>query len=202
MKYLALDVETTSLDPVNGQLLQIGLCVDDLSDPKPLDELPKMNIFVYHTEIKGQPFALYMNDWILRIIAEVDELPEGAIMSDMAQLNSGLYTDENGNVVHTNNPVLNFLKDHFLGIKDKITIAGKNAAGFDIPFLPKSITSCFHHRTIDVGSMYLEDGDEVVPNLAECLKRAEIDKEVSHCALEDAMDVVRLVRKNYGISID
>ena len=198
MKYLSLDLETTSLDPVNGQILQLACVVDDLLDPKPLDELPRLNVFIHHDEIKGQSFALQMNSWILEILAETEPLPEGAIMSNMLQISSGVYTDDNGNIAHTNNPVLDFLYRNFGGMGEKITVAGKNVAGFDIPFLPKPISSCFLHRVLDIGPLYMEKEDVKIPDMATCLVRAGIDKSVTHCALDDAFQVVKLIRAYFN----
>jgi hypothetical protein len=78
-----------------------------------------------------------------------------------------------------------------------ITLTGKNAASFDLRFLRRLDgwrRLPFSHRLIDPGSLYLRPTDNGVPNTEECLKRAGIDKEVSHDALDDAYDVCKLIR--------
>lgn len=88
-----------------------------------------------------------------------------------------------------------------------LNIAGKNAAGFDIPFL-KALTKqseslqlgYFHvsYRVLDPALLYFDPNqDTALPNLTTCLKRAKIDTEVTHDALGDAMLIVQLLRKYY-----
>ena len=56
----------------------------------------------------------------------------------------------------------------------------------------------FSQRVLDPAILYMNLlKDKEVPNLKECLKRAGIEKEVAHDALEDALDVIRLLRKKY-----
>ena len=85
---------------------------------------------------------------------------------------------------------------------EKITVAGKNYSGFDKRFLEKLEgwnTINFSHRVIDPSILYMDwDNDESLPNLDECLKRANINKTVSHNALDDAMDIVNLLRVYRG----
>jgi len=199
MKYLALDIETTGLDPQKDQILQIGMVVDDTENPKPVEELPKLNLFIKHERYEGSSFALAMNTWILDILNSTSEPPEGSSIVNSEVLSAGVYLDEDGYLAHTNNPVLKFLFDNFKDLTEKITVAGKNAAGFDVPFLPDAITNAFDHRVIDVGSMYLRKEDKKVPGLKTCLSRASLLNEVSHDALDDALDVVKLVRYHFGV---
>ena len=81
-------------------------------------------------------------------------------------------------------------------------MAGKNYSGFDKRFLEKLEgwnTIKFSHRVIDPSILYMDwDNDTELPNLDECLKRANINKTVSHNALDDAMDIVNLLRVYRG----
>jgi len=197
MKYVALDIESTGLDTEKDQVLQIGIVIDDLADPKPLNELPTLNLYVQQDRYEGSAFALQMNNNIMKVLAGVKELPEGAIMTSQKQIEGGVFLDEDGRVVATNNPVLDFFYRNLGTLQDKITVAGKNAAGFDIPMLPKSITNCFDHRVIDVGSIYLEKDDEKVPGLTKCLQRAGVNFAISHDALGDAFSVVECIRYRF-----
>ena len=80
----------------------------------------------------------------------------------------------------------------------KINVAGKNPAGFDIPFI-EALPNWqglikFCRRVFDPASHYVRDTDECLPDLQECINRAGFAKTVSHTAVDDAMDVVRLIR--------
>lgn len=84
----------------------------------------------------------------------------------------------------------------------KITAAGKNFASFDLPFIlktPKSNLIEIRHRSIDPGTLWMKPTDEKVPNTKECMCRAGIDGEVAHTAVEDAIVVIKLIRKKYGL---
>jgi hypothetical protein len=83
-----------------------------------------------------------------------------------------------------------------------INIAGKNYASFDGKFLEKvsgwKDLIKYRHRIIDPSILYIDwNKDENLPSLNECLKRAEIKKTVMHTALEDAWDVIQVLRKKY-----
>ena len=91
--------------------------------------------------------------------------------------------------------------------KKTFTAAGKNVASFDIPHvreLPNfSDYIQFHHRVLDPGPMYFDpEKDDVVPDLSTCLERAGVDDEVAHTAVEDSLDVCKLVRLDKGVSLD
>ncbi len=80
----------------------------------------------------------------------------------------------------------------------KLTLAGKNVAMFDIPFLlDLDSTLAIRHRVLDPGSMYVRSDDKEVPNTEECCKRALIAYDPNHTALGDALQVVELVRRGY-----
>lgn len=78
--------------------------------------------------------------------------------------------------------------------------AGKNFGAFDLQFL-KSYMGMFAHRSLDPAILYMEKGDKKPPDLMECKARA-IERGyggfestvVSHDALDDAMDVVKLLQ--------
>lgn len=200
MKYVSIGAETTGLDHKKDQLLQLSLVIDDTSDPKPLDELPRFNCLVVHDRYEGSPEAIAMNSWIFDIISEKCPVPDGMVVTNLTQLSSGVYRDEDGNIAHTNNPVLHFLLTHFPDYKYKFTAAGKNISGFEMRFIPDPIASLFDHRTVDVRSMYLTEGDETVPSIQECKNRAEITGTAEN-ALDDALDVIRLIRFSLGVEV-
>lgn len=83
-----------------------------------------------------------------------------------------------------------------------LNCAGKNFAGFDRKFLERlprwKQVFAIRSRVLDPGILFVDwKNDESVPGLYECKQRAGIDGVVTHNAVEDAIDVVMLLRKNY-----
>jgi hypothetical protein len=82
------------------------------------------------------------------------------------------------------------------------TAAGKNFATFDKKFLEKlpKWNICFkiRQRVIDPAVLYVDwKNDQVLPDLATCKVRANLDDHISHNALEDAWDTLQVLRKFY-----
>lgn len=201
MKYISLDLETTSLQPDPKNILMLSMVVEDTNHPEvPVEELPHFTCFVKQQEpLSGEIYALAMNGWILDILAKRTKDPKYPIRTAYPALNT--YTSENGVVVHQNiywiEGAITFIKAHF-GNK-RVTIAGKNVAGFDMQFLPKEVKALMKHKCLDPATLYVDwETDEDAPGLEECKKRAGINTPVSHDAREDAMDVIRIFRKFYS----
>ena len=70
MKYVAADIETTGRFPSWCQTIEIGAVVDDLANPRPVEELPKFHCYVVHDRYVGEPMALSFHAEIFRRIAE------------------------------------------------------------------------------------------------------------------------------------
>lgn len=188
MKYLSLDLESTSLRPSPDHILQLSMVVEDTSKPEvPVEDLPHMTFFVKHDRIQGEAYALSMNGWILDIIS-------GRVNPKTIPL---IYTG-----VTWTQDALDFIEEHFG--TEKVTVAGKNVAGFDIiPFLPQVIRDCFRHKVLDPGTLFVNwEIDNQVPNFEKCKQRAGLTTPVAHDAREDAMDVIRLLRKFYAKGAD
>lgn len=87
------------------------------------------------------------------------------------------------------------------GNYDRFVGAGKNFGSFDLQFLEqKGFHSCFKHRSLDPGGLYTIKDDKLPADLRLCKERAIAEGyqgfgkvEVSHSALEDAMDVAHLL---------
>lgn len=181
MKYASIDIETTGLNKICCDVIEIGIVLDDLKDPKPLSELKRWHTYVnprFDNAFTGEPFALSMHSEIFRRIAN-KEAPY-----------TYLEQDEVGEKMSI------FLEGHHDG---KVLAAGKNFASFDKMFL-ESLPEfddwvTFHHRPIDPTMFFcnlLEDS--APPSTKTCMERAGIIGEVQHTALEDALDVVKLIR--------
>lgn len=179
MKYVSLDLETTSLIPNPENILQVSMVVEDTSKPEvPVEDLPHLTFFVKRDVIIGEAYALAMNSWILDIL-------------------SGRTVPEKAPLIYKNNAWVSvardFLDEHFGG--KRATLAGKNVASFDLQFLPKEIKDKFKHKVLDPGTLYINwETDKESPNFETCKRRAGLDPKVAHDALEDARDVIRLFR--------
>ena len=83
-----------------------------------------------------------------------------------------------------------------------ITAAGKNFATFDKLFLEKlpRWKQCIRlkQRVLDPAILYVDWKNDIdVPNLDKCKEKAGIKGAVTHNALEDAWDVIAVLRKKY-----
>jgi oligoribonuclease (3'-5' exoribonuclease) len=177
LKYLSIDLETTGLDIKSCQILQVAAVVEDTELPhRPIEELPFFCCFIDYDEYKGQPFALQMNSWIFKILAGIEKTPHEIYRLEDAR---GKFEE----FVTTHSP------------STRAVVAGKNAAGFDVPFLREfgfDAARGFHHRVIDVGSVFIDFSKKVPPALDDVL-----GEKVTHDALGDARAVIKCLRKKY-----
>lgn len=180
MRYVSLDIETLGLDENHCDIIEFGAVLDDLTDPDPFD-LPSFHCYLTkpHNYYKGDAFAMAMHSKILRRIADREKgytyMPADCLDEAFAE----------------------WLVEQKFQENDKVILAGKNVAGFDLRFLKRvGFGQHFkiHHRCIDPGSMFMLPGEKEPPGLDLCLQRAGIDKKVNHTAIDDAIDVIRCVR--------
>jgi hypothetical protein len=196
MKYVSIDIETTGLDPETCQIIQIGAVIEDTLAQKQIDELPRFQCLVEHSQLSGSPFALRMNSGILEKLGEL----ERADRNDRSEIRKRhnilppplvaksfkMWLAANGFESTDDSPI-------------SITAAGKNFATFDKLFLQKlpgwSSSISIKQRVIDPAILFMDwQKDSSLPNLKQCMERAGIDGEVTHDALQDAIDVVRVIR--------
>lgn len=190
MKYVSIDIETTGLDPFQSQILEIGAVVDP-GDGTSTDKLPVFHCYIVHDIIFGQAYALSMHPTILRRIATQEEgytylRPEEVAPAFDRFLAENYYES----------------KGEEFGLDKRVNAAGKNFAGFDLQFL-KQLPEWddfiqIRHRVIDPAMLYWQPGDTRLPDTKECKKRAGLTGDVAHTAVEDAFDVVALVRMKMG----
>lgn len=199
MRYCSIDIETTGLNHETTDILQFAAILDDLSDQKPIESLPVLNIcFVKEGPLSGDPYAFAMHkDLLLRIDSakrkRIKEDDEGCRYMTVDCLPEAL----NG-----------FLFAHGWTPDPKterfyINVAGKNAAGFDLPYLRAKVKNWgrvkLMQRVLDPAILYFDPAkDASLPDLQLCLDRAGIKGTVSHTANKDAYDVIRLLRHKYG----
>ena len=183
MKYVSLDIETTGLDPYQDQILEVGAIIEDTKNLKPREECPQFHVYVDNERLRGEIFAISMNSNILKKILELKNNKDEINLVTPYNIIPALVT---------------FLKNN--GI-EKATFAGKNFASFDLQFFKKLYTFSdlkMHHRFLDPTTLFTDfEHDEVLPDLAKCKVRAGIKGNVTHEALDDAWDVIELLRMKY-----
>jgi oligoribonuclease (3'-5' exoribonuclease) len=174
--YLALDIETTGLDTQRSHVLQLAAVYDN---GKALGELATFNCVIKWASI------YYANEWALNTN---QKLLERGFKNDR------VYTLEDAQ--------LNF--ELFLKRvqpSGRVTAAGKNAGGFDLPILTNQVNrfalNRINRRVLDPGSMFTEEFDHI-PSQDEINKFLGREA-VSHDALEDCWDVVHAIRYKWGM---
>lgn len=190
----SVDLETTGLNPKTCDIIEFGAVLDDLANPKPLNELPRFHCyFLPHEEgtFRGEPYALSMHPVIFKRIAE-REKEENKKYKFTSPMRFG-------------NLFKRFLVDNGYKLEhDKVTItaAGKNFAAFDLRFLEEKTDMLNHvnvrHRIIDPAILYLDGNDTSLPNMNMCKARMGLVGEVAHNAIDDAFDVIQLIRFKLG----
>lgn len=193
MKYMvAVDIETTGLEPSVHGILEIGAILFDLNKGTPIDQ------FLVKVNPEGMVWSVYCLKlhW-----AWIDNMIE-RIMGNMAD---GLTTDELAPPIIDSqaNAVSMFAEKYqewcsVYNFGNKLTIAGKNFAGFDLQFLKaKGMRSnLLPIRCYDPAILFLEADDDKIPSLEECKERAGIPGPVKHTSLADCRDVIALIKSN------
>jgi oligoribonuclease len=223
MIYISIDIETSGLNPDSNHVLSIGAIIEDTTKKLPYEDLPKFNAVVLQHNIQGSPRAITMNKEIISMMG--DYLEGTDEVREILNNNSGykFYTedevakefyyflDENGfsQGLHNNSGGYVEIKDgkHRPAMNNgtkpiTINVAGKNFGTFDklfleeLPWWKKLIRT--RSRIIDPSILFCDwNEDNALPSLIKCKERANIEGIVTHNALEDAWDVIELLRKNY-----
>ncbi|AFF28165.1 gp167 [Sphingomonas phage PAU] len=215
MKIVSYDIETTGVSKQNdNQILELGFVLFDTdSKERPtLENCPTLNLRIIHHFISGNPFALNMNKQLIEDLSfylnnanRFKKSPETFTEEEYKIMD--LYVELEG--VHE--IVATWLKANgaYHEGERSFNIAGKNLAGFDIPFSENTIPGWndfirAKRRTIDPAVFYVLPTDTCVPNLEECKKRSGLfeDNVVTHNAVEDALDVAVLVHNQFNVMYD
>lgn len=224
MKYVSIDIETTGLDPVNDQVLSIGAIIEDTDNPLSFEDSPKFHGVIKRNRIEGGLYAINLNRELLETLNkyltttdqnekndivnmtgmdfyEEDEIVEQfyywLVSNDLVDLSKvighGYVTAFTGKMV----PAVT------RGTKPiQINAAGKNFATFDKLFLErlprwKQLIKV-RQRIIDPSILYANwEDDTSLPSMSECKVRAGLSEVVTHNAVEDAWDVIELLRNTY-----
>lgn len=194
MIYVSVDIETTGVDREICQVLQIGAVIEDTKNVLPLEQLPKFQCLIERDQIVGQPMGLFMNSHLLSVISQLEVLQKEARMAHRKHHNimpESMVAQAFAMWLQTNG----FQQ----GAPISITVAGKNFASFDKVFLEKlpkwNQNIRIKQRIIDPAVLCVDwENDADLPNLNRCMKRLNVSGEVTHDALNDAIDVVRVLR--------
>ena len=225
MKYLSIDIETSGLSSENHQILSVGVIVEDTNNKLPFKDIPKFHCAILHEEIRGGIFALNMNKDLIGLInkyqtAKTKEDREAlSVGEDMLFLKEDEVCERLFRFLYRNNVLDESLRDmsvnKMIEVVDgvfypsltraktsHITCAGKNFATFDKLFLERlprwKQLFKIRQRIIDPTILFTDwKNDNDLPNLTTCKARAKTGGEVTHNAVEDAWDVVQLMRTQY-----
>lgn len=195
MKFLSIDIETTGLDPQKNQILEFGAVAIDTScgNAPYVDDFRAVFI---HQELTGNPIALTMNKELINDISCV-------LKSKDFDFNIQNELELNDVCVRSSEEFQKYFDQWLerIGFTERLTLAGKNLASFDLKFLEAAgIKIKYRHRMIDPAILYVDwSTDETLPDLQQCLDRAGIEKSVEHTSIADAMDVAELVLKKINI---
>lgn len=200
MKYLALDIETTGLDPHNNQIIEFGCILDDLESP--IERLPRLEFLVVSSQYTCDPYCCILHTRLWSLLNEAKHLVEELWDLGLSSLEQ-TFKDGVTRLV-TLPEYIPELLGNWTDTK-KLTIAGKNAANFDIPFLQRANHTAwnklgFSHRVLDPGSMYSNPVDGI-PSLPAILQTIGITPTQEHRTIGDCLDVIKVVRTKWGIPL-
>ncbi len=221
MKYVSIDIETSGLDHEKNCVLSVGAIIENTETKLPFEECPKFNVIVLQREIVGSPRAITMNKELIAMIGEYlegdDELKQNYQTHLEYQFlekedvikefywwleRNGYFQSNNSNgYVQVDD---GYLKPMINSNTKPITlnVAGKNFGTFDklflqqLPWWQKLIKT--RQRVLDPAILCVDwKNDESLPSLTTCKERTNIEGIVTHNALEDAWDVIQVLRKFY-----
>ena len=202
----SIDIETTGVNPETSQILSCGIA--ELDTEKGLTGRT-LNILFPREQIQGTPFAINMNQDLIKL--QRDYLmagtgTRGVILNlygyDYAVMPYGMDWMKLDEVLYFEDKVFDFdaksLTDIFAEfVKDplNVTCLGKNFASFDLQFLKR--TNIFNDvklnsRSADPAVLFFEPSDLGLPNMQLCMDRAGVKGEVTHNALQDAIDTANV----------
>lgn len=223
MKYASIDIETTGIDNERSQTLSIGIVLEDCNDIKPINELPKLEVAIIRERLDGEIFALNMNrdlisDILRYKLAKTDEerkqieaetgreyLNEEDVVKRIFQFMFDHSALEGDYTFGDMREIVNGKSYPALTSKMKpwyFNAAGKNFASFDQKFLERlprwKQVFKIRGRVLDPAILFVDwANDNATPGLSMCKERAGLPSLVTHNAVEDAMDVVQLLRTQY-----
>jgi hypothetical protein len=222
MIYISIDIETTGLDAEKNKVISVAAIIEDTENKLPFDECPKFNVAILQNELIGSARAITINKQLISEIADYQDADIETrklidsesdymfVREDDVAKEFYYFLDENG----FNQGIDN--SGGYIQVKDgkirpvfnngtrpiTINVAGKNFATFDklfleqLPWWKKLIK--IRQRVLDPAILVVDwKNDTSLPNLKQCKERTGVEGIVTHNALEDAWDVIEVMRKFY-----
>lgn len=189
MRFCAVDIETSGLDPNLHGVIEFGAVYADLTgDIKPKE----FQGWIIPNNFTWDAYCLMLH---AKLIAEIDDRVKSKdplVYKSLADVAIAFK-----HWLHTECGVLK--KDDYAKGLERVTGAGKNFGSFDLQFLIKEpgFQDVFKHRSLDPTIYYLKPEDQFPPDLKECKLRAGFTGEVAHRGLADAWDIVDLLQKKF-----
>lgn len=224
MRYVSIDIETTGLDREACQILSIGAVIEDTNNPLPIEDLPTFHCAINRNAFHGEITALAMNASLIALMSEYKNartnedreaivkqsgmqfLDEDQVVDSLFQFffDNGLVEFDPQSLAKKGRILNGKLYPMLTSSMSKVylTVAGKNFATFDKIFLErlprwKQVFS-IRQRIIDPSILFTQwETDESLPSLLQCKQRAGIQGKVTHNAVEDAIDVIQVLRTQY-----
>lgn len=161
MRLVALDLETTGLNPGLDQILQVGMQCFESETGEVVGEcefLVRSSCGRY----TGDPFALAMNVELFKKLAVAND--------DFHYLSELPYA----------------ISSHFARWRvDRPHAVGFNVGSFDIQFLKQNDVDLFRHRSIELGSLLMSHLGSGVPITSKNWARELGQEDMPHTALAD-----------------
>lgn len=223
MIYVSIDIETSGLDHEKHKVLSIGAIVENTEKKLPFEECPKFNAIVLQNEITGSPRALTMNQGIVSLMglyleSNDEDRKKLQMVEDLQPYGYKFYEQDNvikefytflwSNGFSTLDSPSTHVNGKLTPIIDgktkpiTLNVAGKNFGTFDklflqeLPWWQKLIRT--RQRVLDPAILMVDwANDNSLPNLTVCKERAGVKGIVTHNALEDAWDVIEVLRRWY-----
>ena len=223
MIYISIDIETTGLDSEKNKVISVAAIIEDTEKKLSFEECPKFNVAVLQNELIGSARAITINKELISEIADYQDANDETrklidsesdykfIREDDVAKEFYWFLEQYGfgGPIFDNSGGYGIIKDGKIksminGATKPITInvAGKNFATFDklfleqLPWWKKLIK--IRQRVLDPAILVVDwKNDTSLPNLKQCKERTGIEGIVTHNALEDAWDVIEVMRKFY-----
>lgn len=203
--YVSVDIETGGLSHA-CPILEIACIVEDTLYPKPLADLRKHRILIIddYGRYDLEPVAAIMHakSGLLTELHAALKMYEDECACDDEGFE---FVTHEGTLICTEKNFGHFFNAFLDSVREpdkNITIAGKNFAMFDLPFMlarhaiynNHDLNLPIKHRVFDVGPRYFEMNDAEVPSTKICAERAGIQATESHTAMQDAWEVIQMHR--------
>ena len=167
---LAIDIETSGLNPLKNQVLELGMVAWNGEEKRVLNWFVDWKFITWEVET----FKFLGSANVERLMVGEPRIKFFTLKKEIEKWLGKL---------DLNN----------------IVVVGKNFGKFDWWFL-KNLEIELPFRYLDIGSICFDPVfDKSIPNLLECKRRAGISGEVKHTALDDCEDYLRIVKWKYNL---